>query len=236
MNNQAFEELLKSAGLSKKDFSKLVEMNYNSVTNWNKSDKIPQWVGSWLKLYAENHIDVAILDISIHGINGLNVAAKIREKDSETQILMISAYSDKDKLLQAVNLNLSGYMVKPITHTELAETLNKLISKVPQVTTLELTNNFNWNPNAKTLSYNSDNIKLTKNEVKIVHILLANKNKYMNSCEIQNRLFDENPNDNNCNNVVQLISRLKKKIFKLYTLDEYFIENCYGTGYKIIVN
>lgn len=54
MNNEAFEELLKSAGLSKKDFAELVEMNYNSVTNWNKSDKIPQWVNSWLKLYIEN--------------------------------------------------------------------------------------------------------------------------------------------------------------------------------------
>lgn len=54
MNNQAFEELLTRAGLSKKDFAALVEMNYNSVTNWNKSDKIPQWVNSWLTLYIEN--------------------------------------------------------------------------------------------------------------------------------------------------------------------------------------
>jgi DNA-binding transcriptional regulator YiaG len=54
MNNQAFEELLKSAGLSKKDFAALVEMNYNSVTNWNKSNKVPQWVEPFLKLYIEN--------------------------------------------------------------------------------------------------------------------------------------------------------------------------------------
>lgn len=54
MNNQLFEQFLKDVGLSKKDFSSLVGMNYNSVTNWNKSDKIPQWVESWLKLYAEN--------------------------------------------------------------------------------------------------------------------------------------------------------------------------------------
>ena len=54
MNNKAFEELLNTAGLSKKDFANLVEMNYNSVTNWNKSDKIPQWVSSWLTLYIEN--------------------------------------------------------------------------------------------------------------------------------------------------------------------------------------
>ena len=54
MNNQAFEALLKSAGLSKKEFATLVDMNYNSVTNWNKSDKVPQWVEPFLKLYIEN--------------------------------------------------------------------------------------------------------------------------------------------------------------------------------------
>ena len=54
MNNKLFEQLLIDAELSKKDFANLVSMNYNSVTNWNKSDKIPQWVASWLKLYTEN--------------------------------------------------------------------------------------------------------------------------------------------------------------------------------------
>ena len=54
MNNKLFEQLLIDAGLTKTDFANLVAMNYNSVTNWNKSDKIPQWVESWLKLYKEN--------------------------------------------------------------------------------------------------------------------------------------------------------------------------------------
>ena len=190
-----------------------------------------------LNIYSNNHIDIAILDISIHGINGLNVAKKIREQDQETQILMISAYSDKDKLLQAVNLNLSGYMVKPIIHKELDETLKKIISKVPKKSTLELVNNFSWDSNSQTLSYNNKEVKLTKNEVKTVHILLTNKNQFMSACEIQDELFDENiSKDNRCNNVVQLISRLKKKIYKTYSLDEYFIENCYGAGYKIIVH
>ena len=54
MNNKAFEALLKSAGLSKKAFATLVDMNYNSVTNWNKSNKVPQWVEPFLNLYIEN--------------------------------------------------------------------------------------------------------------------------------------------------------------------------------------
>ncbi len=54
MNNKLFEQLLMDAELSKKNFANLVTMNYNSVTNWNKSDRIPNWVESWLNLYKEN--------------------------------------------------------------------------------------------------------------------------------------------------------------------------------------
>ena len=54
MDNITFEALLKKAKLSKKEFSLKVEMHYNSVTNWNKLDKVPQWAESWLTLYIEN--------------------------------------------------------------------------------------------------------------------------------------------------------------------------------------
>jgi len=54
MDNQEFNILLKKAKLTKKDFSSLVYMNYASVTNWKQSDKVPNWVKSWLTLYIEN--------------------------------------------------------------------------------------------------------------------------------------------------------------------------------------
>ena len=51
MNYNEFEILLKKAELTKKEFAKLVDMNYVSITNWNKSQKIPSWVKSWLENY-----------------------------------------------------------------------------------------------------------------------------------------------------------------------------------------
>ncbi|MEN8302510.1 MAG: response regulator transcription factor [Campylobacterota bacterium] len=190
-----------------------------------------------LKLYKKNSIDVAILDISIPGMNGLNVASKIRESDDEITLLIISAHSDKEKLLKAVNLGLFGYLVKPVTHKQLDESIQKIIKSIPSSSLLTLPKNYFWNAKESLLFYKDEDIKLTKNETKIIQTMIENKNKYLTACDIQENIFDTNESsDSKCNNVVQLISRLRKKIFKRFNTEDYFIENCYGTGYKIIVS
>lgn len=46
-----FKELLKKAGLNKKQFSELLEMQYNTVNAWGSNNAIPVWVKSWLENY-----------------------------------------------------------------------------------------------------------------------------------------------------------------------------------------
>lgn len=61
MNYEKFEELLNRAKLTKKEFAELVDMNYVSITNWNKS-KIPFWVESWLQNYIKAKISDDIIE------------------------------------------------------------------------------------------------------------------------------------------------------------------------------
>jgi len=187
-----------------------------------------------LELYEKNDIDVAILDISIHGMNGLNLASKIREHDQDILILMVSAYSDKEKLLQAINLNLLGYLVKPIKSKELKEKLDLIQNTLLHKTMITLSSNYSWNINTHQLIYDNNIIDLTKNETRTIQILLEHKNDFLNSCEIHDILFlQKEPSDDICNNVTQLLSRLRKKLLKISQSEDYFIQNCYGVGYKI---
>ncbi len=55
MNKYAFNDLLKSAGLSKKEFAKILGTTGGTISNWgNEGREIPYWVESWLHLYIEN--------------------------------------------------------------------------------------------------------------------------------------------------------------------------------------
>jgi len=67
-----------------------------------------------LKMYKEHQPQVAILDISIPHLSGLQLAEKIRAENEDIQIIMLTAFSEQEKLLQAVNLQLFAYLIKPV--------------------------------------------------------------------------------------------------------------------------
>ena len=55
MTNEEFEKILKTIGLTKKEFARLVDVSYGGVVNWGReSQTVPNWVESWLELYAKN--------------------------------------------------------------------------------------------------------------------------------------------------------------------------------------
>lgn len=51
MELSEFKELLKTAGLNKKQFAELLEMQYNTVNAWGSNNNIPSWVKSWIENY-----------------------------------------------------------------------------------------------------------------------------------------------------------------------------------------
>jgi len=54
MTNEDFEKILKELGLTKKEFSRQVDVSYGGVVNWGRATQtIPNWVESWLTLYKE---------------------------------------------------------------------------------------------------------------------------------------------------------------------------------------
>ena len=66
----------------------------------------------------DNLIDLAILDIDMPGMNGIELAAAIKEKWPETAILFLTGYSQY--AVDAFKVRASGYLLKPVTREMLA--------------------------------------------------------------------------------------------------------------------
>lgn len=72
----------------------------------------------------EKHIDIALLDIEMPQTNGLALAKLIREKDPQTNIIFVTAYTKY--ALDAFGMYVSGYLLKPLQESEFAEALKNL--------------------------------------------------------------------------------------------------------------
>lgn len=75
----------------------------------------------------ESKIDIIISDINMPNVTGLEMLKVIRDKKHKTPLIYTSAYSDSSYLLEAIGLNVSGYVIKPFE-------IQDLINKVEQVT------------------------------------------------------------------------------------------------------
>lgn len=75
------------------------------------------------ELYKRFEPNIVILDIEMPGINGLELAKKIRQLSLSTQIIVITAYQNTPYLLEAVNLQLVQYLLKPISLDKISNAL-----------------------------------------------------------------------------------------------------------------
>jgi len=124
-------------------------------------------------------------------------------------------------------------MIKPFKIEELKDVILKNIEKITlRNTIVNLDKNFILIKHSYELYYEEIQISLTKNEILLIKILLDNRGRYLTVNEIA---FDISisEKDSTSNNIVQLISRFKKKIKQHTNNAKFFIENSYGSGYRI---
>ena len=83
-----------------------------------------------IESFNEHHPDIAIIDILLPGISGLEMIKKIRETDSKCRFFITSTVSDVSTILKAVDLDISNYIIKPINTDELEDKLRRAGSSI----------------------------------------------------------------------------------------------------------
>jgi DNA-binding response OmpR family regulator len=182
---------------------------------------------SALKLYGEIKPEIIITDIQMPKLNGLEFIKNIRKKDKKTQVIVLSAYSNKDYLFSAIELGLVKYLIKPIKEKEFEEALSLCINHIENDDSniIHLSENFTFDLYNKTLINDGELIKLRAKELELLFLLLSNKNRYVTYKEIENFVWKDSVMTKDA--LKTLMKNLKTKIPKN------IIKNLSGSGYKI---
>jgi two-component system, OmpR family, response regulator VanR len=180
-----------------------------------------------LKLYEEYHPDIIITDIQMPKLNGLDFVKQIRVKDKKTQVIIITAYSDTEYLLKAVELKLVKYLIKPVKEKDFDNALNLCVQSINEETSniVNLSSNTSFDIYNQILLMDNKIVKLRTKEIELFTLLLKNKNRYVTYNEIENIVWQDSVMTKDA--LKTLIKNLKSK------LPKDLISNLTGTGYKL---
>ena len=164
-----------------------------------------------LEIYHNNQIDVIILDYVMPNFDGYQTAKLIRDLNKKIPIIITSAYTDKEKLLNAIELNLIKYIEKPILYDDLINVFSSVITSLEDNNMLlvKIDEDSYYSYVTKNIIKKDNEIVLTKNEVAFMELLLDKPNQLISKEIIENRVFKETVDENTLRNMVY---RLRKKL------------------------
>jgi len=189
-----------------------------------------------LEIYKKIKPDILLLDISMPLINGLDVAKEVRRYNETTPIVMLTAHSEQDKLLKAVNLKLEAYLIKPIDNFVLKNTMLNLASRMTNTDMIRLQNGFSWDKINSNLYYEHNSVKLTKKETLLMKYLANDAGNYFLRDDLIIAIwYDEIPNESHDNKLIQLVYRVNAKVSLHANTTMQIIKNSYAHGYKLVL-
>jgi len=163
--------------------------------------------------------------------SGLEIAKKIREKDRDTILIIISDNQQNIKLFDFISLHLSGYIQKPFKEEDIQKIINNIYQelKFNHEYIFQFKEGFSYNRRDNILfDREKHEIKLTKNEMKLMTILSSTKYQYFFSELIEHTIWEEDSFYEDCSKRLKfLLYGLRKK------LPEQTIINSYKLGYKL---
>jgi DNA-binding response OmpR family regulator len=181
-----------------------------------------------LALYSAEKPHLVVMDLLIPKLNGIELAKKIRQIDENISMIALTAHSDREILLEIVELNFSSYLIKPVGRDDLMQALLKVSKKIDSGHNVHLPCHSLWDGKSKTLFCNDKSILLTKRESKLFELLVEKAGVPCSDDEIFFYVWGDEFDKTVTNSSIRtLVKNLRKKIPKD------LIKNQYGVGYKI---
>ncbi len=162
------------------------------------------------KLYLEQRPHIIITDIKMPKMNGIELSKKIRIKDNKTKIIITTAFSDSKYLLDAVELNLERYLIKPLTKRNLLPALEKAISHIEMKNKLFLAKDFYYDYDTFLFYNNKEIIEMTKKELLFLSLLVKKRGRIVTYLEIEQEVWGDEYMS--LNSLRTIIGFLRKKL------------------------
>ncbi len=184
-----------------------------------------------LSLLTQYKFDLIILDLTLPGMDGLEVITKIR-KESNIPIIISSARDDITDKVIGMERGADDYMPKPYDPRELVTRIKTILRRTTYVEKIEKKEElFIIDSKARAILFKEKSLELTAAEYDILNMLIQNKN---GSVSREQLLYESThiDDDSSIKNIDVIISRIRQKIAKI-DADNIYIKPIRGVGYLL---
>jgi DNA-binding response OmpR family regulator len=181
---------------------------------------------------ASEEYDLIILDLMLPGMDGLEIARRLRQENNHTRILMLTAKDQTPDKIRGLNTGADDYMIKPFSFEELLARVRALLRR-PHEKKAEImqARDLTLNTITKEVQRGGQTINLSSKEYALLEFLLRNQGKVMSKNSIVSHVWDFDA-DILPNTVEVFIKYLRDKVDKPFKGPE-LIQTVRGFGYKV---
>lgn len=208
-------DCLKDLNVLYVDDDKIACENMNNTLNYFFKEVFIEHNGlNALDAFKKENIHLLLVDFDMPLMNGAEFIKEVRVFNNNIPAVIISSYSDKEKLMEAIKLNLVSYLTKPLEFSELKNVLKECIEWLEKHNLLKIKfdDTSYYNISSKTIYKNDLPVTaLTNFESKIFEYLIRNKNQVVSFDDI---FYILDNNEANKKSLTTIIYKINKKLPK----------------------
>ena len=180
------------------------------------------------------HYDIVIIDIGLPDGNGLEIIKKMKKKEIDAAILIVTAKNAIEDKVHGLELGADDYITKPFHKTELNARIKSILRRKKfDSSNIIRRNEIKIDVMAAEVYINDHPLPLTKKEYDLLLYFMYNQNKILTKENIAEHLWgDQIDQADSFDFIYNHIKNLRKKIVNAGGKD--YIKSMYGMGYKFL--
>ncbi len=202
------------------------------LESWDYAVVLAQDLANVMAEFVHAAPQLVLMDIKLPFYNGYHWCSEIR-KVSKVPVIFLSSAADNMNIVMAVNMGGDDFIAKPfdldVLTVKIQAMLRRTYDFVSQSVVLEHRGAM-LNLTEATLVYGSEKLELTKNELRILQVLMENKEKVVARDTLMTKLWESDSYVDE-NTLSVNVNRLRRKLEGVGLSD--FIQTKKGIGYRI---
>ena len=184
-----------------------------------------------LFLGSEYPYDVAVIDLGLPKLSGIEVIKRLREKNITFPILILTARGRWQDKVEGLEAGADDYLVKPFHFEELLARLNALARRAAGWSNSTMRcGPVELNPASQQVTVNQSAIELTAFEYRLLHYLMLHAGEVISKTELTDHIYEQDQ-DRDSNVIEVFVKRLRNKLDPDKSINP--IETLRGRGYRL---